>query len=100
MKPDNPTQDKLQEVMYLFLQLKRVFPDDDKFRWSLSAFLNAFRSVTFYMQKQYHNVNEFTTWYNKQQRIMEEDDELKFMNSARVESVHIEPVDLGVHWIR
>lgn len=95
MKPKNTTRDKLDEAVYFFQQLEVVFQDDDKFRWNLSAFLIAYRSITLYMQKQYYGVSGFDTWYEEQRKLMEADKELKFMNKVRVESVHTEPVDLG-----
>jgi hypothetical protein len=64
------------------------------FPYYLSAFLSAFRSVTFYLQKQYAHDKRFNSWYPQKQAAMDADPELKMLNKRRVGIVHREPLDL------
>jgi hypothetical protein len=77
VKPENPAGDKLLEAQYFLKQMKLVYQDDDEFRYNLSAFLSAIRSVTWHMQKQYERVQKFKRWYEAKRSEMKSDTELK-----------------------
>jgi hypothetical protein len=64
------------------------------FPYYLSGFLSAFRSVTFYMQKQYAHDARFKSWYPQKQVEMAADPVLKMLNAHRTGVVHCEPIDL------
>lgn len=64
------------------------------FPYYLSGFLSAFRSVTFYMQKQYAHDARFKSWYPQKQAEMAADPVLKMLNAHRTGIVHCEPIDL------
>lgn len=91
----NPTRHKLREARYFLDEMKSSFHDDDRFYWNLSAFLSAARSITLFMQKQYSRQTGFSDWYCRKQVEMKADEELEYLNHARVEAVHTEPVMIG-----
>jgi len=82
---ENPTQSKLKEAEYFFEQMKKTFERDDEFKFNFSAFLSASRSITWCMQKQYAQIEGFECWYKKKQNEMRKDQELVYLNKARVE---------------
>lgn len=71
------------------------YQDDEKFSYFLSAFLSAVRSITFHMQKQFGKTPGFAEWYCIEQVKMRGDNELDYINEARVEEVHKNPVKTG-----
>jgi len=91
----NQTWNKVQEANYFLEKMQQLYEDDNEFDYNLSAFLSAFRSITYYLQKQYSNYNDFKEWYMEQQEKMYADPELHFLNKARVENVHKEYVQTG-----
>lgn len=93
---ENPTRHKVREAEYFLGQMKQTFENADEFYWNLSAFFSAARSITFYMQEQYAHQDGFTEWYCQEQIKMKADLELSYLNKARVEAVHTEPVQTGV----
>ena len=66
------------------------YQDDNTFTYNFSAFLSAFRSITFYMQHEYAGSDGFYEWYSKKKIEMSTDDELKFLSDARTDNVHKE----------
>jgi len=91
----NPTRHKFRETEHFLARMNECFEQDDEFRFSLSAYLSAARSITFYMRKQYRHVPGFSQWYCERQIEMQADPELKYLNDLRVEAVHTEPTGLG-----
>ncbi len=88
----NPTRHKLQEAEYFLSKMEEVFENDDLFSYNLSAFLSAARSITFHMQKQYKHRDGFNNWYCQRRKEMCADCKLVYLNEARVEEIHREPV--------
>jgi hypothetical protein len=84
----NDTRDKLQEMIYFLEQMKTTVTDPSTFRFTLSAFLSAARSVTLMMQKEYNAVTGFGEWYTKQQLRMNNDNDMKLFNEKRVMAIH------------
>jgi hypothetical protein len=67
------TQDKLLEAKYFLQQMKQNRDKRNEFRWNLSAFLTAARSITLMMQAEYSNkVEGFDEWYNRKQKEMKD----------------------------
>ncbi len=64
------------------------------FPYYISGFLSAFRSVTYYMQKQYAHDAVFKSWYPRKQTEMASDPTLKMLHANRNDIVHREPIDL------
>ena len=92
---ENPTQHKVKEAEFHLRQAQERYQEDEEFSYFLSAFLSAARSITFYMQKQYGKHSGFPEWYCIQQTKMVADEDLKYLNEARVEDVHRKPVHTG-----
>ena len=76
-------REKLLEAQY-FLQLMRENSSDrNAFKYNLSAFLSAARSVTFYMQKELKHTPDFEEWYAAEQEVMRRDPLMPFFLEAR-----------------
>jgi len=84
------TRDKLNEACYFLEQMKEKQSDRDAFRYNLSAFLSAARSVTFLMKPEFHKAPGFKEWYAKTG--VEKDNDMKFFNEKRKMTIHTEPV--------
>ena len=82
------------EAKYFLQCLSEKQSDRDAFKYNLSAFLSAFRSITFIMQKEFANIPEFELWYISQQVILRLNDKMKLLNAKRVLTVHQVPVQL------
>ena len=82
------TQDKLAEARYFLDQMRRYKNDADSFRFVLSAFLSAARSVTLFMQKEYGSRPGFDDWYQQKQAELANDPDMKLFNEKRVITVH------------
>ncbi|MCL5430388.1 MAG: hypothetical protein M1504_02840 [Candidatus Marsarchaeota archaeon] len=59
------------------------------FPYYISAFLSAFRSITYLMQTEFNDIEGFKEWYETQQKILAEDATLKQLNTERVNTIHI-----------
>ena len=97
---ENPTRFKLREARYFLEQVQKTYReylknDIDKnrdiFLFNLGAFFSAARSITYYMQIQYAEKDEFWEWYCPQQRKMKEDREMRFLKDLRVNFIHFRP---------
>ncbi len=82
------TFDKLDEAKYFLSQLKLNIINVSIFRYNLSAFLSAIRSVTFFLQKECNGIPGFSEWYVMEQEKMKSDPYMKFLNDKRVLEVH------------
>jgi len=89
--------EKLVEAKYFLTKMEKNIDDLVKFKFNLSAFLSASRSVTFYLQKEFAYNPKFTEWYQKKQNEMKEDPLFKFFNNKRVTVVHIKTIDVRGH---
>jgi hypothetical protein len=88
----NDTLNKLEESGYFLTQMKQTVNDWILFRFNLSAFLSAARSITLVMQKEYHQAADFASWYKLQQEEMRKDKVLTFFINLRDISIHQKPV--------
>ena len=59
------------------------------FLYYISAFLSAFRSITYLMQKDFTNVEGFTEWYKPKQKILTDDKTLKQLAEERLNTTHL-----------
>ena len=82
------TKEKLEEAQYFLLQMKSDMLNYSKFKFNLSAFLSASRSVTFVMQKEMSGNSLFAEWYKKEQDKMSNDELLHYFNSLRTITIH------------
>ena len=93
----NNTEDKLSEAKYFLERMKEHVMDREAFRYNLSAFLAAFRSVTFIMQKEYNEISGFSEWYNKKQIEMKKDEKMKLLQEKRNITIHQKPIHPRAH---
>ncbi len=87
-------QEKLNEAQYFLGRMKAVGNDREHFRWNLSAFLSAARSVTMIMNVQYTRFDGYKDWLTG--KIKEADSRtggiIKYLNEQRRLTVHIRPL--------
>ncbi len=81
-------REKYREASYFYTEMSRLSGDPEAFKHNLSAFLSAFRSVTFYLQKEFANDPLFEPWYVEKQKQMRDDPVFFLLNKQRVLTVH------------
>jgi hypothetical protein len=86
------TREKLQESEYWRELMTLTQAERDTFKYNLSAFLSASRSVTLIMQKEYDRISGFKQWWSEKQGKMRNDDAMKLLNEKRVMTIHTQPV--------
>jgi hypothetical protein len=91
------TRDKLGEAKYFLACMEKTNRDKNAFRYNLSAFLSASRSVTFFMQKEFKKMSGFESWYLSKQSQMAGDKIFRFFNDQRVKTIHEQPVSARTH---
>lgn len=89
--------EKLEETKYFLIKMEESIDDLAKFKFNLSAFLSAGRSVTFYLQKEFTHNPKFDKWYPKKQDEMKDDSLFKYFNDKRRTVVHIKTIDVRGH---
>jgi hypothetical protein len=82
------TQDKLQEASYFRHRLKDTAGNRDEFRWNLTAFISAARSVTLIMQTEYTHRDGFLAWYEPKRQELIADSLMGFLHDKRNEVLH------------
>ena len=81
------THDRLQEMHYWWHQMARNYHEPDPFRYSLGAFVQAGRSVSFMLQKEQATFDDFS-WYQSWVEEAKKDQVLCWMHDARTDIVH------------
>jgi len=81
-------QQKYDEAEYFLEMMKENIEDRQKFRYNLSAFVSAARSVTFVLQKEFSKNPKFDTWYCEKQMQMRRDKLFKFFKDKRDYVIH------------
>ena len=87
------TSTKFLEAKYFLNRLIEFQTDRTPFKYNLSAFLAAFRSVTLFMQKEYSGVENFATWYETVRIELESNTKMKLLNKNRVTTIHKVPIE-------
>ena len=64
--------------MYFLAQMEEKQAEQGPFKYRLSAFLSAARSVTFYVQKEFKHTPGFEEWYAQKQEEMRADPAMRF----------------------
>src|SRR5713226_6900550 len=67
------THDKFQEAHYFISQMVHTYHEPEPLRWNLNAFLQALRSVTFVIKKEFSDLGIKDDWYKKEQEWMRAD---------------------------
>jgi len=91
------TKEKLLEAKHFLEQMMENQSDQSAFKYSLSAFLAAARSVTFIMQKEFDKVSDFKKWYAKKQGEMKSDEAMRLLKDKRTMTIHRQPVRPHAH---
>ncbi|MEA3475100.1 MAG: hypothetical protein U9R23_01440 [Candidatus Cloacimonadota bacterium] len=91
------TREKLFAAKYFLERMKEEIADRDAFKYNLSAFLAAARSVTLIMQKEFDKISGFKEWYAEKQSKMRNDETMRLLNDKRVMTIHQEPVRPRAH---
>jgi hypothetical protein len=81
-------QQKYDETEYFLEMMKKKIEDRQKFKYNLSAFLSAARSVTFVLQNDFSKNPKFLEWYNRKQEQMIKDKLFKFFKDKRDFVIH------------
>lgn len=84
------TEKKVEEAEYFFNQMKENLDNPKVLGFNLSAFINASRSITFFMQKEHAANPRFKPWYESKQNEMKEDTICKFIKELRTANIHFE----------
>ncbi len=84
-------REKYQEASYFYTQMSKVSDEPDAFKYNLSAFLSAFRSVTLYLQAEFSSDPRFGSWYKEKRNEMPGDPILRLLNEQRRITVHERP---------
>jgi len=91
------TKEKLLEAKYFLERITEKQSDRDAFKYNLSAFLAAARSVTLIMQKEFDKAPNFDKWYSEKQAKMQRDETMRLLNEKRVMTIHQQPVRPRAH---
>lgn len=75
--------DKLVETRYFLKQMENNIDDLKLFKYNLSAFLSASRSVTWHLQKEFSGNKNFELWYDIKQLQMSKDPLFVFFKDTR-----------------
>ena len=86
------TREKLLESKYFLKRMTETQADRDAFKYNLSAFLAAARSVTDIMKTEFDKATGFGDWKNETLSKIEKCDAMKFFNDKRKKTIHIQPV--------
>ena len=81
---------KYDEAEYFLEMMKENIEDRQKFRYNLSAFVSAARTITFVLQKEFSKNPKFNKWYPEKQMQMSRDKHFKFFNDKRNNIIHKE----------
>jgi hypothetical protein len=71
--PLSDADDKFQEAHYFLEEMMNHYHEPAPFRWNLNAFLQALRSVTFFLQKSLAHREGFSDFWEAQQEAMRGD---------------------------
>lgn len=81
--PIPSTHDKYEEAFYFLMQMVEHYHHALEFRFNLSAFIQAFRNITFMLQSEDNKPPNFEEWYKSKQEQMRSDERLKQFVEAR-----------------
>jgi hypothetical protein len=81
------THDRLHEIHHWWHQMARNYHEPEPFRYSLGAFIQAARGVTFMLQKEKAAFKDFS-WYDKWVEEAKDNPLLRWLNDARINVVH------------
>lgn len=86
--PTPGAHDKLNEAHYFIHEMANHYHEPDLFRYSLSAFVQAARNITFVLQAEMSGKAGFDKLWTNFQGVMRADPDLKLLNDVRITVVH------------
>ena len=93
-------RDKLKESAYFLARMHDAVSDRDPFRFNLSAFLAASRSVVYHLRRQYGRQDSFKAWINAQEERLKKEPIAGLMFDKRRLTIHEVPVQpRAVHYL-
>ena len=87
------TRQKLDEAKYFLSQMEANVINISNFKFNLSAFVSASRSVTLFMQKEYATEKKFSGWYKNWQLKMAINPIYQLINRKRAMTIHTQPIE-------
>ena len=93
--PLSETHDKFDEAHYFIERMMVEYHEPMAFRSNLNAFLQALRSVTFVLQKEFSSRDGFKEWYCEQQKTMKKDPLLRKFAEGRTIVVHRRSLEIS-----
>jgi hypothetical protein len=79
------THARLEQAHLLWHEALAAYHDPDRFVVKLNALLEALRTVTFVLRKEFRDSDEFKSWYLPWERLMKADSRLTWARDARNE---------------
>lgn len=76
-------EQRLADAASFWKRAGKAYFDPDEFRRNVQASIQAFRSVTFMLQKMKELIPNFESWYSEQQAAMRQDNRLRWSVDAR-----------------
>lgn len=76
-------EQRLADAASFWLRAHKCYFDPDEFRRNVQASIQAFRSVTWLLQKEKDAIPGFEPWYSKRQEVMRVDKRLRWLVIAR-----------------
>ena len=86
------THDKISEARFFVAKMREKYNDRVEFKFYLSAFLSAGRSITWVMQSEFSKVPFYKSWHDGRKPTEEEARIFKRINDLRVETNKIKPI--------
>src|SRR3989442_1555418 len=86
--PVPSAHDRANEAHYFLHEMMEHYHECARFRYSLSAFVQAARNITFLLQSDLKSRSGFDAWYEPWQAKMKNNPDLQLLNSERVRVVH------------
>ncbi|OGO01038.1 MAG: hypothetical protein A2Y59_01210 [Chloroflexi bacterium RBG_13_52_14] len=90
-------EDKLDEAKYFLALMQENVSDSKKFKYNLSAFLAAARSVTDILRTQLAQKPGFRRWHDSKKKELEKNRVSKLMMDKRIYNIHLRPINAKHH---
>ena len=85
-------RDKLMEAKYFLNLMIESQNDRNAFRYSLSAFLSAFKSVDYLMENEFKGNADFHRWHRSKESAVKGNKKMETLLKKRIMTVHLFPV--------
>lgn len=86
------TEGKINEARFFLKKMKEKYNNRAEFKFYLSAFLSAGRSIIWIMNAEFNKVPFFKEWYDNRKLDDEQARVFKLINTLRVETNKVKPV--------